>query len=88
MNQEVPGEVLKLVESQVNVTTQLLSSLAAAMAGAQAEGSNAIYVPLAFEYRRERQASLQDLLDQAQSLQEQGDLPSVPGLGGGSQSFC
>ncbi|KAK9822959.1 hypothetical protein WJX74_009105 [Apatococcus lobatus] len=70
--QEAPGEVLKLVESQVNVTAQLLSSLAAAMAGAETEGSNALLVPLEQEHRKERQASLQDLFEQAQILHEQG----------------
>lgn len=74
---EAPGEVLKLVESQVNVTAQLLSSLAAAKAGAEAEGSNALLVPLEQEHRRERHASLQDLLEQAQTLHEQGVLHAV-----------
>lgn len=69
---EAPGEVLKLVESQVNVTAQLLSSLAAAKAGAEAEGSNALLVPLDQEHRRERHTSLQDLFEQAQTLHEQG----------------
>ena len=70
--QEAPGEVLKLVESQVNVTAQLLSSLAAAAEGARAEGSNALLVPLELDHRKERQASLQDLFEQAQALHESG----------------
>ena len=69
---QVPGEVLRLAESQVNLTTLLLSSLTAAMAGAEAEGSNALFAPLEQEYRKERQASLQDLLEQSQLLHQTG----------------
>ncbi len=72
VHSQAPGEFLRLAESQVHVTTQLLSSLAAAMAGAKAEGSNALYAPLEQEYRKERQTSLQDLLDQAQLLHQKG----------------